>query len=53
MHNFLRENYDKFCQIQEQVLVLELSLDFSVTRKFCVSDYSEVTERSLFMLTRI
>ena len=31
MQKFLRGNYNKLCQIQEQVLVLEQSLDFSIT----------------------
>ena len=51
--NLLMENCDKFCQIQEQFLVLEQSLDFSVIRKIYVWDYSEVIEERFCTLTRI
>ena len=51
--NLLTENYEIFCQIQEQVLVLEQSLYFSLIRKICVWDYSEVIEERFCTLTRI
>ena len=55
MQIFLRESYDKFFQVQEQVLVLEQSLDFCITKlqeNSCLR-LLRVNRRTFFALTRI